>query len=98
MGPDRQSGDRSLGTLSVVAPVHNEREVLPEFHRRIGEALSGIDYELVLVNDGSDDGTAELLEVIAAADPRVRVITCRATSATRRRSRPASSMPAATSS
>ena len=75
MGPDRQSGDRSLGTLSVVAPVHNEREVLPEFHRRIGEALSGIDYELLIVDDGSDDGTADALEVMAAADPRVRVVT-----------------------
>ena len=75
MGPDGQSGDRALGTLSVVAPVHNEREVLPEFHRRIGEALSGIDYELLIVDDGSDDGTADALEVMAAGDPRVRVVT-----------------------
>ena len=75
MGPDGQSGDRALGTLSVVAPVHNEREVLPEFHRRIGEALSGVDYELLIVDDGSDDGTADALEVMAAADTRVRVVT-----------------------
>jgi glycosyltransferase involved in cell wall biosynthesis len=75
MGLDRQSGERTLGTLSVVAPVHNEREVLPEFHRRIGEALSGIDYELLIVDDGSDDGTADALEVMAAADARIRVVT-----------------------
>jgi len=75
MGPDRDSGDRALGTLSVIAPVYNEREVLPEFHRRIVEALAGLDYELLIVDDGSDDGSGEALEVMAKADPRTRVVT-----------------------
>ena len=61
--------------MSVVVPVFNEREVLAELHRRIGAALTGLEFELVLVDDGSDDGSAERLEALAAADPRTRVIT-----------------------
>ena len=75
MGPDRDSGDREPTTLSIVAPVFNEQQVLPEFHRRVGEALAGLDFELICVDDGSDDGSAERLEAIAATDPRTRVIT-----------------------
>jgi polyisoprenyl-phosphate glycosyltransferase len=58
--------------ISVVAPVFNEIETLPEFHRRITSALAGHRYELVLVNDGSTDGSGELLEQLAASDPAVR--------------------------
>jgi glycosyltransferase involved in cell wall biosynthesis len=60
--------------VSVVAPVYNEVETLPEFHRRVSAALAGREYELVLVNDGSTDGSAELLERIAAEDPAVRTV------------------------
>ncbi len=67
-------GARELRLLSVVAPLYNERETLPEFHRRVGDVLDGVEIELVLVDDGSTDGTAEVLNEIAAADPRVRVI------------------------
>jgi dolichol-phosphate mannosyltransferase len=58
--------------VSVVAPVYNEVETLSEFHRRVTAALAGHDYELVLVNDGSSDGSAELLERLAAEDSHVR--------------------------
>ena len=58
--------------ISVVAPVYNEVETLPEFHRRVTTALAGRRYELVLVNDGSTDGSGELLEDLAAGDPSVR--------------------------
>lgn len=60
--------------ISVVAPVYNEIESLREFHRRVDDALGGRAYELVLVNDGSTDGSAELIERLAARDPRVRAI------------------------
>jgi polyisoprenyl-phosphate glycosyltransferase len=60
--------------ISVVAPVYNEVETLPEFHRRVASALAGERYELVLVNDGSTDGSAELLERLAADDPCVRAV------------------------
>jgi glycosyltransferase involved in cell wall biosynthesis len=60
--------------ISVVAPVFNEIETLPEFHRRVTAVLAGRQYELVLVNDGSTDGSAELLEQLAADDPVVRPV------------------------
>ena len=66
--------DRELGLLSVVAPVHNEQDSLLEFHRRVTSALDGLEYELVLVNDGSTDDSAEVLETLAASDPRVKVL------------------------
>jgi polyisoprenyl-phosphate glycosyltransferase len=60
--------------ISVVAPVYNEVESLPEFHRRVTAALTGHRYELVLVNDGSTDGSADLVEELAARDPCVRAV------------------------
>jgi polyisoprenyl-phosphate glycosyltransferase len=59
------------GLISVVAPVYNEVETLPEFHTRLTQALAAERYELVLVNDGSTDGSAELIEQLAASDPSV---------------------------
>ncbi len=60
--------------LSVVAPLHDEEEVLGAFHARASAALAGIEHELVLVDDGSADRTGELLRALAAADERVKVI------------------------
>jgi hypothetical protein len=62
--------------LSVVSPCYNEVEVLPEFHRRVTAACAplGRTYEIVLVNDGSRDGTTELLDRLAGADPHVVVV------------------------
>jgi dolichol-phosphate mannosyltransferase len=65
---------RTLGLLSVVAPVFNEEATIDRFHARVCEALQGIPFELVLVDDGSRDGTALALERLAAEDPRVRVV------------------------
>lgn len=60
--------------VSIVAPVFNESECLDEFHRRVSAALAGETFELILVNDGSRDGSAEAIESLAARDPRVRAI------------------------
>ncbi len=62
--------------LSVVAPVYNEAEVLPEFHRRLGEVLDqiGKTAEVVYVNDGSKDGTLSMLQELHARDPRVALV------------------------
>ena len=55
-------------------PVYDEEELVEEFVARATAAIADYEFELVLVNDGSSDGTPELLDRIAAADPRVRVI------------------------
>jgi polyisoprenyl-phosphate glycosyltransferase len=60
--------------LSVVAPVYNEEELVELFVERTCSALADHTFELVLVNDGSSDATPQLLDHIAATDPRVRVI------------------------
>ncbi|MFH1469340.1 MAG: glycosyltransferase family 2 protein [Pseudomonadota bacterium] len=60
--------------LSVVIPVYNEREDLARLHAGIAEALAGRSFEVIYVDDGSMDGTSALLDGLAAADPRARVI------------------------
>jgi dolichol-phosphate mannosyltransferase len=61
--------------ISVVAPVYNEAETLPVLHRRLTDALAGVGrYELVFVDDGSSDGSWEVLRGLADADPHVRLM------------------------
>jgi dolichol-phosphate mannosyltransferase len=62
--------------VSVVVPVLNEAAVLPELLRRLGATLDGIgaSYEIVVVDDGSDDETPAILAKNAQADRRVRVV------------------------
>ena len=66
---------RELSLLSVVAPVFNEEGNVRAFCERTVAALEGVPIELVLVDDGSSDGTAAILEELAAADRRIRVVT-----------------------
>jgi glycosyltransferase involved in cell wall biosynthesis len=65
---------RSLGMLSVVAPVCNEEATINEFYARVRAALEGVNFELVLVDDGSTDGSPAALDLLAGEDPRVRVV------------------------
>jgi dolichol-phosphate mannosyltransferase len=60
-------------SLSVVAPCFNEESVLPEFLQRVGQVLDrlGASSEIVLVDDGSRDGTWPILAAAAAEDRRV---------------------------
>lgn len=62
--------------VSVVVPVYNERENAPILHRKLREVLSSLrkSYEIILVDDGSTDGTREVLQRLAADDKRLRVI------------------------
>ena len=62
--------------LSVVVSVYNEEKALEEFYRETTKVLEQIswDYELLFVNDGSRDGSQDILDRLAASDSRVRVI------------------------
>ena len=68
------STDRELALLSVVAPVYQEEATIDRFCGAVGEALAGLPYELVLVDDGSSDGTPSRLEQLAAQDPRIKTV------------------------
>jgi dolichol-phosphate mannosyltransferase len=60
--------------ISVVAPAYDEVELIDQFVARTLAAMAGERLELVIVDDGSTDGTAERLDELADADVRVRVI------------------------
>ena len=62
--------------LSVVAPAYNEEETLTEFYRHVRQVMDdlGEPWELVLVNDGSSDRTAEIMRQLHDQDPRVCIV------------------------
>ena len=63
-------------TISIIAPCFNEAATLPEFYRRVLEAMQKLEetWELVLVDDGSQDGTAAILRELAHQDPHIRPV------------------------
>jgi dolichol-phosphate mannosyltransferase len=62
--------------VSVVIPVLDERETLPTLRERLGSALANLDadIELVFVDDGSTDGSAELIADWARAEPGIVLV------------------------
>src|ERR1700751_1827785 len=62
--------------ISVVIPVYNEAEALPQLYRALTDTLDRLPQtaEVVFADDGSKDGSAAPLDSIAAGDPRVRVL------------------------
>ena len=69
-------GNRSGFSLSIVVPAYNEEEVLTECHQRIADVTANIDgnAELIFVNDGSTDGTLEILQQLKSTDPRIAIV------------------------
>lgn len=62
--------------ISVVVPVHNEEETLPELRMRLVRSLeaAGVGFEILLVDDGSTDRSGSMMDAFAAADGRIRVL------------------------
>ena len=63
-------------SVSVVVPIYNEKDNIILLHTAITQVMQqlGRPYELILVNDGSTDGSTEALEDLARHDPLVKVI------------------------
>ncbi|MFO8009172.1 MAG: glycosyltransferase family 2 protein [Dehalococcoidia bacterium] len=59
--------------LSIVVPTYNEVESLPLLAERVHNSLAGLDYELIVVDDNSPDGTGDLAEELAREKP-IKVI------------------------
>jgi glycosyltransferase involved in cell wall biosynthesis len=66
--------------LSVVVPVYNEEESLPVLWPELRDALepTGLRYEVIFVDDGSRDGSAEVVRALRAGDARVRLVRLKA--------------------
>ena len=60
--------------ISVVIPVHNEAESLPPLFATLARELAPLEYELIWVNDGSTDGSGELLDATTAKNPHMSVL------------------------
>ncbi|MBI1793730.1 MAG: glycosyltransferase family 2 protein [Chloroflexi bacterium] len=63
-------------TYSIIAPIYNELDNLSELHRRLHEVMDATrqPWELILVDDGSTDGSTEKIRELARVDKRVRPV------------------------
>jgi polyisoprenyl-phosphate glycosyltransferase len=71
------AGRLTTPAISIVIPCYNEEACLAELHRRVSEAArsaAGANFELVLVNDGSRDGSWAAMQKLAEGDPRLVAI------------------------
>ncbi len=62
--------------FSIIAPIFNEKGCFEELHRRVSEVMdtTGEDWEFVMVDDGSSDGSTDLIRELAKIDKRVRPV------------------------
>jgi glycosyltransferase involved in cell wall biosynthesis len=76
MADQSQNGYKAAIALSVVVPVFNEVQSLRVLHQQLTAALNALEqsYEIIFVDDGSNDGSYEVLEELHRKDPAVRVI------------------------
>jgi dolichol-phosphate mannosyltransferase len=60
--------------LSIVVPTFNECENIPVLVERLRKALPGVSWEMIIVDDDSPDGTADVARALGASDPRIRCL------------------------
>jgi dolichol-phosphate mannosyltransferase len=64
----------SRPTLSVIVPTYREAANVPRLFERLATTLEGLDWEMVVVDDDSSDGTYDVAFAIARGDPRMRCL------------------------
>ncbi|TNC74811.1 glycosyltransferase family 2 protein [Rubellimicrobium roseum] len=76
---DAGTGPEPVDGVSVVVPIHNEEANLARLHEELTAALArlGKPYEIILVDDGSRDASARIMEDLAARDDRVKLVLLR---------------------
>ena len=62
--------------ISFVLPVYDEQSTLQELHAQISKVMESLpdDHEMIFVDDGSRDGSFEVLRELQRQDPKVRVV------------------------
>ena len=73
---ERRDAVGAKGLLTVVVPCYNEADMVGLFYQQLKpvlDSLSGLDHEIILVDDGSTDDTLPILNELAREDPAVRV-------------------------
>jgi dolichol-phosphate mannosyltransferase len=65
---------RYPATLAVIVPTFNERDNIRLLVEKIGQALEDVNWEVVFVDDDSQDGTVDVLEKLCREDPRIRAL------------------------
>jgi glycosyltransferase involved in cell wall biosynthesis len=63
-------------TYSIIAPIYNEKDNLPELHRRVTEVMDSTHepWELILIDDGSSDGSSNIIRELAKKDKHIRPV------------------------
>lgn len=60
--------------LSVVIPVYNEKDNVEPLYQEVKKALTGMTFEVIFIDDGSNDGTRESLALLAQTEPNLRLL------------------------
>lgn len=60
--------------LSIILPIYNEAQGIPELFREIQVALTNFEYEIIAINDGSKDNSFEILKSFAEKDNKIRIV------------------------
>jgi dolichol-phosphate mannosyltransferase len=74
LASDQAASAPAWPTLAVIVPCYNEAPNVAPMVARLDQALIGIDFEVIFVDDNSPDGTAARARAIGAQDHRVRCL------------------------